>query len=128
MAFTKIPPTVYYAIQSLCLLADSYPSKERVLGSALSAACGIPGPYFHRLVGPLLRRANLIHGRRGVRGGYRLARPPSDITLLDIVEAIEGPVSWHGGTNEIVDAFMKEIVLKFRANLKDVTLKDLIDY
>lgn len=37
-------------------------------------------------------RAGLLESRRGLHGGYRLARPAADINLLDIVNAIEGPV------------------------------------
>ena len=44
-----------------------------------------------RLVIPL-RQAGMIRSIRGVSGGFRLARPPSDITLLDIVETLQGPV------------------------------------
>lgn len=44
-------------------------------------------------VAALLRRAALIEGKRGSAGGYRLARPIDGITLLDVVNAIEGPVA-----------------------------------
>ncbi len=44
-------------------------------------------------VAALLRRATLIEGKRGSAGGYRLARPIDGITLLDVVNAIEGPVA-----------------------------------
>ena len=37
-------------------------------------------------------RAGLLESRRGLRGGYRLARPASEITLLDVLNVIEGPV------------------------------------
>ena len=37
-------------------------------------------------------RAGLLESRRGLRGGYRLARPAAQITLLDVLNAIEGPV------------------------------------
>ncbi len=40
-----------------------------------------------------LRRAGVVSARRGPRGGYRLARAPGEITLRDVVEAVEGPLS-----------------------------------
>ena len=39
-----------------------------------------------------LKRAGLVASRRGPRGGYQLARPPSEIRLGDIVRALEGPI------------------------------------
>jgi len=40
-----------------------------------------------------LRRAGLVEASRGRRGGYTLARPPAEITLLEVIETIEGPVA-----------------------------------
>jgi len=40
----------------------------------------------------LLTRAGIVESFRGVNGGYALARPPADITMLDVIEAIEGPI------------------------------------
>lgn len=40
----------------------------------------------------LLAQAGLVEGLRGTRGGYRLARPPAQISLAEIVEAMEGPI------------------------------------
>ncbi len=39
---------------------------------------------------PKLEKAGIVHATEGMRGGYRLARAPADITVLDIVDAIEG--------------------------------------
>lgn len=41
---------------------------------------------------PSLIKADIVKSQRGVRGGYALARLPQDISLLDVVEAIEGPI------------------------------------
>lgn len=47
--------------------------------------------FISRLVIPL-RQAGMIRSIRGVSGGFRLARPPAEISLLDIVETLQGPV------------------------------------
>jgi Rrf2 family cysteine metabolism transcriptional repressor len=52
----------------------------------------LPLPYLEQLVGEL-RRANLVEGTRGLHGGYRLTRPPGDITVGEIYRALEGPIA-----------------------------------
>jgi len=49
----------------------------------------LPEHYLEQLITPL-RRAGLVQSARGAQGGYVLAHPPESITLLDIVEAVEG--------------------------------------
>ncbi len=66
-------------------------------GDVLSAAelaelAGLEGPTVSKLLKPLAQ-AGLVDGFRGVRGGYRLARPATDISLVEIVEAMEGPLA-----------------------------------
>ena len=55
------------------------------------ASTGVPKQYLEQLLGNL-RRAGLVSSVRGAQGGYQLARPPSQITLLDIIDAMEGPI------------------------------------
>ena len=52
----------------------------------------IPPALLAKLV-PLLVRAGLLDSQRGARGGLALARPTTDISMLEIVEAIEGPIA-----------------------------------
>jgi Rrf2 family protein len=51
---------------------------------------GIPARYLEQIF-QRLRRAELVTGKRGPGGGYVLARPAAEITLRDVVEAVEGP-------------------------------------
>jgi FeS assembly SUF system regulator len=65
-------------------------------GDVLSAAelaerAGLEVPTVAKLLKPLAQ-AGLVSGFRGVHGGYRLARPAADISLVEIVEAMEGPL------------------------------------
>jgi Rrf2 family transcriptional regulator, cysteine metabolism repressor len=53
---------------------------------------GLPLAYLEHLVARL-RRADLVESRRGARGGYLLARPAAEITMAEIVEALEGAIA-----------------------------------
>ncbi len=61
-----------------------------------------------------LARAGLLEARRGPNGGYTLARPPSEIRLLDIYEALEGPLRQDGCL------FAKPVCRQSRCALGDV--------
>jgi Rrf2 family protein len=59
---------------------------------AVAEAETLPLSYLEHLVAKL-REAGLVTSVRGAHGGYRLARPASEITMLDVVEALEGPIA-----------------------------------
>ncbi|MBO5501999.1 MAG: Rrf2 family transcriptional regulator, partial [Clostridia bacterium] len=63
------------------------------------ATIGVPKLYLEQLLGNL-RREGLISSVRGAQGGYQLARDASDITLLDIVDAMEGPIELSECTSD----------------------------
>ena len=66
---------------------------EPVLSAAgLADRAGLEAPTVSKVLKPLAQ-AGLVEGFRGAHGGYRLTRPPGDITLLEIVEAMEGPIA-----------------------------------
>ena len=52
---------------------------------------GLPETYLEQLM-LVLRKAELVVALRGAKGGYMLAKPPREITLAEVVEALEGPV------------------------------------
>lgn len=56
------------------------------------AEIGVPEDYLEQLLGNL-RRAGLVNTVRGAQGGYRLAKDPQEITVGDIIDATEGPLS-----------------------------------
>ena len=56
------------------------------------AASGIPKQYLEQLLGGL-RRNGLIRSIRGASGGYLIAKPSDEITVLDIIDAMEGPLA-----------------------------------
>ena len=65
---------------------------ERLSATELSAETGVPLPTAQKLMGQLAS-AGLLNSARGQRGGFSLSRPAAEISLADIVEAVEGPIA-----------------------------------
>ena len=55
----------------------------------IASARGIPVQFLEGLFATL-RRAGILQSQRGVKGGYRFARPPGEVTVLEVVELLEG--------------------------------------
>lgn len=79
-----------YGFRAALYLAGSS-SGDLVEAQTIARQESIPMRYLLKIM-PSLIRAGLVRSQRGVGGGYALARSPSDITLLEIIEAIEGPI------------------------------------
>ena len=79
------------AIHGLAYLADA-PGQAPLDVKEIAGGLGMPQGYLAKTF-QILSKNLLVHSRRGPKGGYVLARNPEDITLLEIVEAIEGPVA-----------------------------------
>lgn len=78
-----------YGLRALLYLAAD--DGERLVPlSQIAAAEEIPAPFLERILGRL-RAGGLVEARRGVSGGYRLARSPERITVADVVTAVEDP-------------------------------------
>nr|MDD6336233.1 RrF2 family transcriptional regulator [bacterium] len=58
----------------------------------IAASQGISVAYLEKLLGKL-RREGLVEGQRGTHGGYRLTRPPQDITVGEVLRALEGSMT-----------------------------------
>ncbi len=79
-----------YAIRTMVYLA-SHDSNQKIATSQIAKDYQIPPSFLTKIVSQL-SIAGLIHTSRGARGGVTLARSPEDISLLDVLEAIDGPV------------------------------------
>jgi Rrf2 family protein len=77
-----------YAIRSVVALAR-IPDGERRSVRQLAAEQNVPPRFLPQVMSDLVN-AGIVEGTVGRSGGYRLARPASDISLLEVVEAIEG--------------------------------------
>src|SRR5687767_15315753 len=83
---TKSP----YALRALTELARAGGSGPVPIGE-LARRRDIPVQFLEQLFAAL-RRAGLLKSQRGVKGGYAFARDPSDITVLEVVELLDGPL------------------------------------
>jgi Rrf2 family protein len=88
----KVSTRVHYGLRAMTELARSYRENRLLSTAEIARSEGLPLAYLEQLVGEL-RRSGLVEGTRGVRGGYRLARPPEAITVGEIYRVLEGEVA-----------------------------------
>ncbi len=86
----KLSRTVSYALQATLRLAQSQ-SGAPVPCSRLAAEGKMPERFLLQILRNLVAHG-ILGSSRGVEGGYRLERPPEEISLLEVIEAIEGPL------------------------------------
>jgi Rrf2 family protein len=79
-----------YAVVMMAAAAR-HPAGARLSATVLAGETGVPLPTAQKLTGRLAA-AGLLATARGVGGGFRLARPAGEISLADIIEAVEGPI------------------------------------
>jgi Rrf2 family protein len=103
-------------------------------GEAVARAQEIPLRFLEQILLDL-RHAGLVASQRGAEGGYRLARPPQEIRLADVIRAVEGPLANVRGVRPEELEFagparaLREVFVALRANiravLEEVTLADV---
>jgi Rrf2 family protein len=87
----RISAKADYAVRAALELAAS-PDGKPVKGTKLAEAQGIPLQFLEHILLDL-KRAGLIKTKRGARGGYWLAEPPGEVTVADVIRAVEGPLA-----------------------------------
>ncbi len=81
-----------YAVVMMTAAARHCGGSGRLNATMLAEQTGVPLPTAQKLVSRL-SAAGLIESARGTGGGFRLSRPPSSISLADVIEAVEGPIA-----------------------------------
>jgi Rrf2 family protein len=121
-----------YALRAAVELASnggSYVKAERI-----ATAQGIPLSFLEHILLDL-KHAQLVDSRRGAEGGYRLARPAAEVTLADVIRAVEGPLAnvrgarpetleYAGAAEPLRDVFVA-LRASVRAVLERVTVADV---
>ncbi|QDH16508.1 RrF2 family transcriptional regulator [Swingsia samuiensis] len=131
-----------YVLHSLLWLVDNPAS---ISSMDLAELQNIPAALMAKIL-PKLEKAGILQSSEGVRGGYKLARPPEDICVLDVVEAVEGrktvfncqeirercilfseqPPAWASQGVCSIHAVMLRAEQAMRAELAKTSLADLV--
>ncbi len=122
-----------YAVRALTELAAR--SGEPVTAESIARAQGVPLKFLLGILGEL-RRAGLVRSQRGPSGGYLIGRDPNDITIADVMRAVDGPlasvqdakpeeVSYPGPAAKLQDVWIA-VRASLRSVLENVTIGHLL--
>ena len=129
----RITAKADYAVRAAVELAASSDGQP-IKGEHLAEAQEIPLQFLEHILLEL-KHARLVRARRGARGGYWLARAPEEITLADVIRAVEGPLAniqdsapeathYPGPAEHLRDVWIA-VRANLRAVLENITLADL---
>ena len=129
----RISAKADYAVRAAAELALATPGTP-TKGEQLADRQDVPLKFLENILGAM-RTAGIVNTRRGAEGGYLLARPAKEITVADVIRAVDGPLgAVHGDAPENVTylgpaARLADVWIAARASLRDVlervTLADL---
>ena len=123
-----------YAVRAAVELAAAGEG-EPVKGERLATSQDIPLQFLEHILLEL-KHQGLVRARRGAKGGYWLARPPEEVTVADVVRAVEGPIAnvqsqppeaiTYRGSAEHLQEVWIAVRASLRSVLEEVTLADLV--
>ena len=130
----RISAKADYAVRAAVEMAAA--GDEPVKGEKLAEAQDIPLQFLEHILLEL-KHARLVRARRGARGGYWLAQPPEEITLANVIRAVEGPLaniqdqapeqtSYPGNAEQLSEVWIA-VRASLRRVLENVTIADLRD-
>jgi Rrf2 family protein len=122
-----------YALRALAYLA-SVPAGQVRPANQVAEACGLPGPFLSKTLRKLAR-SGLLRAARGRSRGYGLARPPGEVSVREVLEAVEGReafrrcVFWDAGCSEerpcVLHPAWAGVRAELLARLERMTLEDV---
>ena len=122
-----------YALRACIELAVA-DEGAHVKGERLAQAQEVPLKFLENILGDL-RQAGLVRSQRGAEGGYWLARPAAEITLAEVIRAVEGPLAnvrgirpdeiSYQGSSEALQQVWIAVRASLRSVLEEVTLADV---
>ena len=122
----RVTAKVDYAVRAATVLATQQQGEGGPMkGDRIATSQGIPVKYLEAILSEL-RQAGLVRSQRGADGGYWLAKPAKEITVADVLRAVEGPLaSVRGERAEHLDypegtGALQELWIAVRASLRNV--------
>ncbi len=124
----RITAKVDYAVRAtseLAAHAAAHGSRTPMKGEAVATAQDIPARFLEGILAEL-RRSGIVGSQRGSDGGYWLARPPEEVSVADVIRAVEGPLAdVHGAPPEEVAyrgaaADLQQVWIATRVALREV--------
>jgi len=112
-----------YALAALTFMAQQYNNGEYITIITISEELGISKIYLEQVFS-LLKKAELVFSSKGSQGGYQLSRIPQEITILDVLSAVE--VSLFEQTNDTVPEKAPEIEKALKYTVFDVLDQSII--
>jgi Rrf2 family protein len=131
MRLTRAASYALHAMTHIASAKDDKPTPSH----AIAKAHRIPERFLLKVLKPLVG-AGLLVSVKGPRGGYRLAKPARQITVLQIIEAVEGPIrginAFHSGgpINSVerkLDAICTQAAQQLRKHLEAIRLSSLLE-
>jgi Rrf2 family protein len=129
----RITAKVDYAVRAVAEMAAD--PGGPIKGEALAERQEIPPKFLENILADL-RRAGLVRSQRGADGGYWLAKPAAEVTVADVIRAVEGPLAdvhgippetvEYGGAAAHLQAVWVATRSALRAVLEEVTLADVV--
>jgi len=128
----KLSQSVAYAVQAALKLAED-PNASPISCSQLAATGRMPERFLLQILRDLTKQG-ILHSTRGGGGGFMLGRTPQEISLLDMIEAVDGPLSTSlpgkgalpEGSADRLQAALKRIAEQVRDQLAAIRLCDLM--
>jgi Rrf2 family protein len=131
-AGVRVSAKADYALRAVIELAAS--ADGPIKGERIAEAQEIPLKFLENILGDL-RHAGIVRSQRGVEGGYWLARPAEEITVAEVVRAVEGPIAnvrgvgpeqveYAGSASRLRDVWIA-VRANLRAVLEQVTIADV---
>jgi Rrf2 family cysteine metabolism transcriptional repressor len=128
----RVSAKAEYACIAMLELAASHTAPQPIRVKAIADAHGIPARFLVQIL-LQLKGAGLVLSVRGAAGGYQLARPPTDISLADVVNAIDSPpprsepvASARSWAVQVVRSVWKDIQAEEQRMLEEMNLAELL--